>query len=133
MSIDSSATCDAVPLSKTSNGADCWALKELLDAVEPELSRALQSHLRLHYSNPFGTSALRIMGRLGARSRSNAGENDMSSTHCSSEQALQYQMVWAGVENPNFKLSTDDIVLRACKVVLNEVPDGKNSSSHSKR
>lgn len=108
--------------------------EKLLDTVEPELNRALQSHLRLHYANSFGTAALRIMGRLGARSRNNAGESDLASLQRSSEQALQYQLEWAGLGDPvYFQLNTDDIVHRACKVVLNEIPDGKHSSTPSKR
>lgn len=107
--------------------------EKLLDSVEPDLNRALQSHLRLHYANPFGTAALRIMGRLGARSRNNATDNDISTHKQSSEKAAQYQMVWSGVENPMFELSMDEMVLRACKVVLNEIPDGKSSSAPTKR
>ena len=97
----------------------------LLNIVEPDLTIALHSHLRLHYGNSFGTAALRTIGKLGGRSRRVPLTNEPLGRCSNNDDIVQYRFQWCNIDNPQFDLNSADLLKRACTIVTNESRDGK--------
>ncbi len=105
----------------------------LLNIVEPELTIALHSHLRLHYGNSFGTAALRTIGKLGGRSRRIPLTSEALAHWSNNDDIVQYRFQWSNVDSPQFDLNTGDMLKRACIILTNESRDGKASFTVSQR
>jgi len=108
-------------------------IETLLNIVEPELSLALHRHLRYHVGNSFGTAALRILGKLGARARRVPPQIEPADNSHSKEAVVAYKFAWASVEKPTFNMNADPLIDRACTVVLNEYRDGKAAFTSAQR
>ncbi len=107
--------------------------EKLLQTVEPELTQALQSHLRQPHSNQFSTTALRILGKLGARSRKYSAVVKSPSSRAHSEPALQFQLAWSGVSDGGLDFNSDDLAQRATDLLLSENRTSKSSSNTSQK
>lgn len=104
-------------------------LETLLETVEPDLTKALHKHLRPP-GNTFGPAALRILGKLGSRSRINKARTIPFDTEVISESVQHINLRWAGGSEVSMK--TDTLVRRSADVLLDrrKTRDAKASVSH---
>jgi phosphatidylinositol kinase/protein kinase (PI-3 family) len=108
-------------------------LDGLLDKVEPELTLALQRHARparAANGTSFGTLALRILGKLGKRSRRQTGDVAALRYRPTPDAALRLQLSWSS--GSRLTVEVDNMVRLAAATLMDELPPGERprSSSH---
>jgi phosphatidylinositol kinase/protein kinase (PI-3 family) len=93
-------------------------LDRLMDEVEPELTHSLQRHARPPPGYAFGAIALRILGKLGSRSRRVAGDLATIEYQTTPDPALRFQLAWhSGV---HLTLEADNMIRMASAALMDE-------------
>lgn len=97
-------------------------LETLLADVEPQLTAALQRHLRPQPSNVFSSTALRILGKLGSRSRGQATSAAPIDVKPNPDPAQRLRLHWK--DGSSLTMETDEMVRMACAALMDERSPG---------
>lgn len=102
-------------------------LGNLLDDLEPALSLALQKHAKISARQPSGESAVRILGKLGGRSRNIVRNLVNADLKPSSVSCLSLQLTWT--DSNRFAVEADAIVSQVLSILLEDRAVGSSDSA----
>lgn len=106
-------------------------LETLLESVEPDLIKSLYRLLRPPLSTSFGPIALRILGKLGTRARSNSNMTMPFEPKKYSDTAQEVRLAWP--DGSEIMLPSDGLIELAADLLLGQrVIDGVRASVEHK-